>query len=110
MNHLTKITLSLFFVSLFTIGTSFSQSTETKNEKTVQIKVTGMTCGGCSNHVSKVLTETPGVIDNSVVYPGNIAEVKYDADQVSPAIIAQAIEEKTSYKAKVIESKTKKKS
>ena len=103
MNQLTKITLSLFLVSLLTVCAPFAQSPQVKNEKTVQIKVTGMTCSGCSNHVSKVLKETPGIIDNWVEYPGNIAKIKYDADKVNPETIAKA---STAYPATVVNDKT----
>ena len=110
-NNLNTIFLLGAVVFLMTINSAYAQTIKTStNEKTVEIKITGMTCSGCSNHVSNVLKETPGVIDNFVKYPGDIAEIKYDANKVSPAKIAEAIEAKTSYTAEVIENKDKKKS
>ncbi|MBS3912990.1 MAG: hypothetical protein KG003_00670 [Bacteroidetes bacterium] len=37
--------------------------------KTVKLKITGMTCAGCSNHVSVVLENIDGVIEQNAEYP-----------------------------------------
>lgn len=69
--------------------------------KTVTIKITGMTCAGCANHVHTALNKTAGVVSDEVKYPGDIAIVKYDASKVSEAQIIKAIE-KTGYKATAV--------
>ncbi len=68
-----------------------------QDSKTVKLKITGMTCGGCAGHVHKVLSETVGVLDNSVEYPGNIAIIEYDPNKISPEEITKTIQEKTNY-------------
>lgn len=51
----------------------------TKDEpKKVTLKITGMTCAGCSNHVAKTLKEIDGVLEQKVEYPGDVATVKYN--------------------------------
>jgi mercuric ion binding protein len=69
--------------------------------QTVTLKVTGMTCAGCSNHVSKALKNVDGVLEQKVKYPGNTAVVKYDASKTSEEKIIAAIKE-AGYKAEVI--------
>lgn len=74
--------------------------------KTVTLKVTGMSCAGCANHVSKALKNVNGIIEESVKFPGDIAIVKYDASKTKPEAFIKAIEE-AGYKAEVIKSKAK---
>ena len=81
------------------------KSTFQEEDKQLKLKITGMTCAGCASHVYKVLSETKGVLDNSVEYPGNIAIVKYDEDIISPEEIIKAIEKNTSYTAEVYKEK-----
>lgn len=74
----------------------------TKNEsKTVTLKITGMTCAGCANHVSKALEKVDGILEEEVKFPGDIAIIKYDSDKTNEKDIIAAIE-KTGYMAEVI--------
>jgi len=75
--------------------------------KTVKLKITGMTCAGCSNHVSTALKNIDGVIEQNVEYPGDVATIKYDASKTNPTEMIKAIE-KAGYKAVNI-NKTKSK-
>ena len=75
----------------------------TKSEpKTVTLKVTGMTCAGCANHISTSLDKLDGVIEHEVKYPGDIATVKYDPDKTTEKDIIAAIEKTGKYKAEVM--------
>lgn len=94
--------ISIVLLFALSIGqAAYSQTPDSTDSKTVKLKVTGMTCAGCASHVYKVLSETKGVLDNSVEYPGDIAIVKYDEGIISPEEIIKAIEKNTSYKAQV---------
>lgn len=59
-----------------------------------QIKVSGMTCGGCTSNVTKALKSVNGVNDVSVSLADNIATVQYDEQSTSAehlkAVIKQA--------------------
>ena len=76
------------------------------NSKTVKLKITGMTCAGCANHVSKALKNVNGVIEQSVDYPGDVAKIKYDVAKTKPEELIKVIE-KAGYKAEVIRHNTK---
>ena len=76
--------------------------------KTILI-LTGMTCAGCSNHVSTALKNIKGVIEQNVEYPGDVATIKYDASKTNPTEMIKAIE-KAGYKAEIINETAKKKS
>ncbi len=67
----------------------------------VELKITGMTCGGCAATVSRVLDKTQGVLDQEVKFPGDVAVITYDPEKVKPEDLVAAIEEKTSFKAEV---------
>ncbi len=90
-------------------GTSEVKKTPDQEGKVVKLKITGMTCAGCANHLYKVLSETPGVINNEVKYPWDITVVKYDASKINPEEIIKSIEEKTRYTAELSQEKDKKK-
>ncbi len=67
----------------------------------VKLKVTGMSCGGCANHISKALGELEGILEEDVQFPGDVAIVKFDPDKVTLAGIIKTIEE-AGYKAEVM--------
>jgi copper chaperone len=60
--------------------------------QTEQIKVTGMTCGGCSSKVTKALRAVNGV-DNVIVSLSDAnATVQYDEKLTSPKQLKSAIQ------------------
>lgn len=79
------------------------------NLKTVKLKITGMTCAGCSNHISTALKAVDGITDHSVEYPGDLATITYDPDKTSPEANIKVIE-KIGYKAEILKETSKKKS
>ena len=101
------LSLALLFTSLANAQTK--EKAEANEVKSVKLKVTGLTCAGCASHLYKVLSETPGVIENEVKYPGDITVVKYDASKINPEEIIKSIEEKTRYTAELSQEKDKKK-
>ena len=62
------------------------------SQKTVRLRVGGMTCVNCQNKIEKKLRGTKGVQNAVVRYGAGTAEVAYDADVVSPKDIAAVIE------------------
>lgn len=77
----------------------------TKDEpKTVKLKITGMTCAGCSNHVATTLKALDGVVEQNVEYPGDVATIKYNPAKTSVVDIIKAIE-KIGYKAVAVSEK-----
>ena len=75
--------------------------------KTVKLKITGMTCAGCSNHISKALQGVDGILEEEVKYPGDIAVIKFDSEKTNAKAIIKVIEE-TGYKAEVLKDDKKK--
>lgn len=59
--------------------------------QTETIKVTGMTCGGCSSNVAHALKAVNGVHDVVVSLPNNEAAVRYDEQLTSPEKMKSAI-------------------
>jgi copper chaperone len=57
----------------------------------IVLSVTGMTCGGCVNSVTKVLTALPGVQRADVTLTPGQARVTYDPARVDRAAMVQAI-------------------
>jgi copper chaperone len=55
------------------------------------LQVTGMTCGGCENAVTRALSRLEGVSNVSASHAQNQVTVQYDAAKVDRAKIADAI-------------------
>jgi len=60
--------------------------------ETLQLTVTGMTCGGCENAVRKALQQMDGVEDVSASHAANLVGVTYDATRVTRAMVKERIE------------------
>ena len=58
---------------------------------TIQLSITGMTCGGCVNSVQKVLTALPGVQSAEVTLTPGQARVVVDPARLDRAALVQAI-------------------
>lgn len=67
------------------------------SQKTVRLRVGGMTCVNCQNKIERKLRGTKGVQSAVVRYGAGTADVSYDADALSPKDIASVIE-KLDYK------------
>lgn len=58
----------------------------------VNLKIDGMTCGGCAKSVNKVLSEIKGVSDVQVDWQNGSAVVQFDATQTEIAVLIDAVE------------------
>lgn len=85
-------------------ATSVAQAQETAK---CTLKVTGMTCGGCAAAVKSAAKKVDGVKEADVSYEKGLAEVTYDPAKTTPKAIAQAITERSGFKAEVQLSKGK---
>lgn len=59
--------------------------------QTELLKVTGMTCGGCTSNVTHALKAIPGVSDVTVSLSAGEATVRYDERQTSPEQLKAAV-------------------
>jgi copper chaperone CopZ len=59
--------------------------------QTLNLPVQGMTCGNCARSVERKLLATPGVKKAVVDLANARAAVEYDAAQVQPGAIADAV-------------------
>ncbi len=59
--------------------------------QTELLKVTGMTCGGCSSKVTKALTAVPGVNKVDVSLAAGEATIQYDERLTSQAALQSAV-------------------
>ena len=55
------------------------------------VKVTGMTCGGCTSKVTNALTSIAGVSDAQVSLSAGEATVQYDERLTSPEKLKSAV-------------------
>ena len=59
--------------------------------QTETLKVTGMTCGGCTSNVTQALKAIPGVGDVTVSLSAGEATVQYDERLTSPEQLKSAV-------------------
>lgn len=55
------------------------------------LKVTGMTCGGCTSKVTRALKAIAGVNDVKVSLSSGEATVKYDEHKTSPDLLKSVV-------------------
>jgi copper chaperone CopZ len=60
--------------------------------ETLQLTVTGMTCGGCENAVKFSLKQINGVETVTASHKANVVDVTFDETKVTPAAIRTTIE------------------
>jgi copper chaperone CopZ len=70
------------------------------NTKVVELKVTGMTCQGCADHVTGVLSKKDGIVKSDVKFAENSATVTYDPAKTNETEIVNTINA-TGYKAQL---------
>ena len=78
-----------------------TEKTALAKPETLKLKITGMTCAGCSNHISSALKAVVGVIEQSVEYPGDLATITFDPDKTNTEEIIKVIR-KIGYKVEII--------
>ncbi len=61
--------------------------------QTERLKITGMSCGGCTSNVTHALKSIRGVGDVSVSLAAGEATVQYDEQQTSPDQLKAAVKE-----------------
>ena len=100
--------LALFLISFQANAqsnqTEVQKEVTSKDVKTVTLKLTGITCAGCSNAIYNALKEVDGVLEHSVEYPGDIAVIEFDGSKTSIEALKLIIEEK-GFKAEVVKNK-----
>tara|TARA_R110002049_G_scaffold46289_2_gene134732 strand:+ start:17 stop:358 length:342 start_codon:yes stop_codon:yes gene_type:complete len=79
-------------------------SVDEQNLTTIQFKITGITCAGCSNGIYKAVKEVDGVTEHSVEYPGDIAVIQFDKTKTSIEAL-KAVIEKKGYKVEILKDK-----
>jgi len=61
--------------------------------KTLNLPVSGMTCGNCARGIQQTLARTPGVLRAAVDHLRASAQVEYDPERVKPEDLATAVRE-----------------
>jgi copper chaperone len=57
----------------------------------VDIKVEGMTCGGCVNSIQNALRQRDGVLQAAADLDGGIVSVEFDPERIGQAALEAAI-------------------
>jgi copper chaperone CopZ len=68
------------------------------NAETETLKITGMSCAGCANKISKTLTQNPAITSADVSVDTGLATVTFTKGKISATEIQQLIE-KAGFKA-----------
>lgn len=79
------------FMMVAVLALSLSAFAGTKAQKTVDLKVEGMTCGACVSKVKGALQKVEGVKDAKVSLEAHNAVVVYDAEKTSEEALVKAI-------------------
>lgn len=58
----------------------------------IELKVEGMTCGGCAKSIKNALATRPGIGNTDADVPGKLVTVEFDPAQIQRDGIVAAIE------------------
>jgi mercuric ion binding protein len=83
-------------------GAQAVASTQITDTATVQLHISGMTCGTCPLTARKALDKLAGVYGSTVTYADSLGVVKFDPRKVKPAEIAAHLTKMTGYGARVL--------
>lgn len=89
---ISALLFSFPFYSRLFINAHASQTANTKQLKTIELFVEGMSCQGCANNIMLTLSQTEGIVRDTVVFETNTAAVTFDQTKITPGQIATAIE------------------
>ncbi len=64
---------------------------EENNIQQVELKIKGMTCQGCSEHVNHALDGVPGILEHNTSYEHGTSIIKFDMSKVTLEKLAEAI-------------------
>ncbi len=95
-----KTILVLFVLTVLFF--SFASFAAAGDQKTVNIKIEGMTCQGCVDKVQSTLKKVDGVSISKVMLASNSAVVVYDAQRTNETDLRKAV---NSAGFKVVEAK-----
>lgn len=68
-------------------------------QQTIQLRITGMSCGHCEKSVHTALTALAGVSEATVDHKAGTATVVYDDAQLTPAQLIAAVNDTYIYEA-----------
>lgn len=68
-----------------------SYSDDTVQTKTINVSITGMTCGGCESKVNSHLSKTKGIVSNSVSYKDGNAVITFNPLEISEEDVIKAV-------------------
>lgn len=84
------------------VALAFRVSIGATADSVAVLRTTGMTCGSCSNKISKALESLKGVAVTEVDVNGGWVFVGYDTTGVKPEALAEKVKE-TGYYSQVVE-------
>jgi copper chaperone CopZ len=97
MKKFLTIILSAIILTACNSTISDKTSTDGKNEvnvaavKTIELRVTGMTCEGCENTVKEAVNKVEGVTSTEASYTQELTKISYDSTMTSPEQLTTVI-------------------
>ena len=91
--------LNLGYISIFAlilgivISTSYVNTAQAADEKKVELKIKGMGCEMCAQHIKKAISNCAGVMDCDVSYKEGKATIEVEVGKAHAGDIIEAIEE-----------------
>ena len=90
------------------LATPMAQAADQAPSGHATLKVDGMACGACAATVERLVKKVSGVTSATVSQPKGTAQIAFDPAQTTAAALVKIINEKTSFKAQLVSSHSKK--
>ncbi len=82
-----------YYAHIFYPKSPVARETLTGKEmvNSVELKISGMTCQGCAEHVNHALDGVPGVLEHVTSYEQGTSRIKFDADKATQENLIEAV-------------------
>lgn len=66
--------------------------------QTIKLSISGMTCDGCAESIGNQFEDKNGVLDKTISYPNEMAEITFDKDKITKEEVIETINATGHYK------------
>ena len=105
MTLFATLSITFPYYSFVFYSPNTTEITDSNSLTSIEIKIEGMTCKGCENHVSSSANSIEGVIESKASYENGLATIKFDSTKTKAIHIQKTIEKATGYEVLNIKNK-----
>lgn len=92
MTLVSMLLISFPLYSHYFIKENSLQTVNSNNAKTIHLTIGGMSCQGCANNIMMSLSQTSGIVKDTVIFETKKAIITFDETKITEYKIIKSIE------------------